>query len=421
MRRERIFVAVLVSGEDWRRRFYIFACCICAKVIYLAYQLKYYEEFMSLDCGIVGLPNVGKSTIFSALTAAPAEAANFPFCTIDPNVGIVDLPDERLDFLASVNNPKKKTPASVKFVDIAGLIKGASQGEGLGNQFLANIRECACIAHVVRCFDNPDIMHVREDSKVEAPVDPESDVLTINFELAQADLQTIAKRQEKNVKTVRALGKEAEKQLAPFNSAVEKILPLLQEGKCARLADLSDDEKLAVKDMFLLTMKPTLYVANVDEDSIADGSNKYVEVLKKIAAEEHSEVVVICGKFEADLADISDADDRKEFMDSVGLEESGLAVLARKAYKLMGLETFFTGGADECRAWTIHAGDTAPKAAGVIHTDFEKGFIRAEAYSIDDLRKYGSEQKIKEAGKYRQEGKDYVVQDGDVLFFKFNV
>ncbi len=376
---------------------------------------------MSLDCGIVGLPNVGKSTIFSALTAAPAEAANFPFCTIDPNVGIVDLPDERLDFLASVNNPKKKTPASVKFVDIAGLIKGASQGEGLGNQFLANIRECACIAHVVRCFDNPDIMHVREDSKVEAPVDPESDVLTINFELAQADLQTIAKRQEKNVKSVRALGKEAEKQLAPFNSAVEKILPLLQEGKCARLADLTDDEKIAIKDMFLLTMKPTLYVANVDEDSIASGTNKYVEVLKKIADEEKSEVVVICGKFEADLADITDPNDRKEFMDSVGLKESGLAVLARKAYHLMGLETFFTGGPDECRAWTIHAGDTAPKAAGVIHSDFEKGFIRAEAYSIEDLRKYGSEQKIKEAGKYRQEGKDYVVQDGDVLFFKFNV
>ena len=376
---------------------------------------------MSLDCGIVGLPNVGKSTIFSALTAAPAEAANFPFCTIDPNVGIVDLPDERLDFLASIHNPKKKTPASVKFVDIAGLIKGASQGEGLGNQFLANIRETACIAHVVRCFDNPDIMHVREDSKVEAPVDPESDILTINFELAQADIQTITKRQEKNIKQVRALGKEAEKQLAPFNSAVEKIIPLLQEGKCARLADLTDDEKIAVKDMFLLTMKPTLYVANIDEDSIADGTNKYVETLKKIAESENSEVVVICGKFEADLAEITDPVDRKDFMDSVGLTESGLAVLARKAYHLMGLATFFTGGADECRAWTIHAGDTAPKAAGVIHTDFEKGFIRAEAYSIEDLRQYGSEQKIKEAGKYRQEGKDYIVKDGDVLFFKFNV
>jgi hypothetical protein len=376
---------------------------------------------MSLDCGIVGLPNVGKSTIFSALTAAPAEAANFPFCTIDPNVGIVDLPDERLDFLASIHNPKKKTPASVKFVDIAGLIKGASQGEGLGNQFLANIRETACIAHVVRCFDNPDIMHVREDSKVEAPVDPESDILTINFELAQADIQTITKRQEKNIKQVRALGKEAEKQLAPFNSAVEKIMPLLQEGKCARLADLTDDEKIAVKDMFLLTMKPTLYVANIDEDSIADGTNKYVETLKKIAESENSEVVVICGKFEADLAEITDPADRKDFMDSVGLTESGLAVLARKAYHLMGLATFFTGGADECRAWTIHAGDTAPKAAGVIHTDFEKGFIRAEAYSIEDLRQYGSEQKIKEAGKYRQEGKDYIVKDGDVLFFKFNV
>ena len=376
---------------------------------------------MALECGIVGLPNVGKSTIFSALTAAPAAAENFPFCTIDPNIGIVDLPDERLDFLAGIHNPKKKTPASVKFVDIAGLIKGASQGEGLGNQFLANIRECSVISHVVRCFDNPDIMHVRDSANEAAPIDPESDILTINWELCQADLDTIAKREEKNIKTVRALGKDAEKQLAPWNSAVAKIKPLLTDGKCARTADLTDDEKLAVKDMFLLTMKPTLYVANVDEDSVESGTNKYVEVVKKYADEEKSEVVVICGKFEADLAEITEDADRKEFMESVGLKESGLAVLARKAYHLMGLRTFFTGGPDECRAWTIHSGDKAPQAAGVIHTDFEKGFIKAEAYTIDDLRKYGSEAEIKAAGKYRQEGKEYVVQDGDVLFFKFNV
>lgn len=376
---------------------------------------------MALECGIVGLPNVGKSTIFSALTAAPAAAENFPFCTIDPNIGIVDLPDERLDFMASVFQPKKKTPAAVKFVDIAGLIKGASQGEGLGNKFLANIRETSVIAHVVRCFDNPDIMHVRDNANEAAPIDPESDILTINWELAQADLDTIEKRQDKVTRAVRSLGKEEEKKYAPWTSAVAKIKPLLVDGKCARMANLSDDEKVAVADMFLLTMKPTIYVANVDEDSIADGTNKYVEIVKKYAAEENSEVVVICGKFEADLAEITDPSDRKDFMDSVGLTESGLATLAKKTYHLMGLRTFFTGGPDECRAWTIHVGSKAPQAAGVIHTDFEKGFIRAEAYSIDDLRQYGTEQKIKEAGKFRQEGKEYVVQDGDVLFFKFNV
>lgn len=374
-----------------------------------------------MDCGIVGLPNVGKSTIFSALTAAPAAAENFPFCTIDPNIGIVDLPDERLDFLCEVNQPKKKTPASVKFVDIAGLIKGASNGEGLGNQFLANIRETACIAHVVRCFDNPDIMHVRENANTEAAIDPESDILTINMELALADLETIRKRQEKVTKSIRALGKDEEKKLAAWTSAVAKIKPLLEDGKRALQADLSDDEKLAVRDMFLLTMKPLFYVANIDEDSIAEGTNSYVETVKKIAAAENSEVVVICGKFEADLSEISDDAERKDFMEAAGLTESGLAVLARKAYQMMGLRTFFTGGSDECRAWTIHAGDTAPKAAGVIHTDFEKGFIKAEAYTIEDLRKYGSEAKIREAGKYRVEGKDYIVQDGDVLFFKFNV
>ena len=376
---------------------------------------------MALSCGIVGLPNVGKSTIFTALTAAPAAAENFPFCTIDPNIGIVDLPDERLDFISSVFQPKKKTPASVKFVDIAGLIKGASNGEGLGNQFLANIREVTCIAHVVRCFDNPDIMHVRDNANESAPIDPESDILTINMELALADLDTIRKRQEKVTKACRALGKEEEKKYAAWNSAVAKIKPLLEDGKCARMADLSDDEKNAVQEMFLLTMKPAFYVCNVDEDAISAGTNAYVDVVRKYAAEEHSDVVVLCGKFESDLSEITDEADRKEFMEAAGLKESGLNVLARTSYALMGLRTFFTGGSDECRAWTIHAGDTAPKAAGTIHTDFEKGFIKAEAYSIDDLRKYGSEAKIKEAGRYRLEGRDYVVQDGDVLFFKFNV
>lgn len=376
---------------------------------------------MKLTCGIVGLPNVGKSTIFSALTKAPAAAENYPFCTIDPNIGVVDLPDERLDFMASVFQPKKKIPASVDFVDIAGLIKGASKGEGLGNQFLANIRETTVIAHVVRCFDNPDIQHVRDDAKTDAPVDPESDILTINYELAQADLDTIAKRQEKVTKTIRAMGKEKEREFANYTSAVAKIKPLLQEGRGARLAELTDDEKAAVYDLHLLTIKPQIFVCNIDEDTISTGTNKYVEAVQKIAAEEKSEYIVICGKFEADLSDISDPADRKEFMESVGLKESGLSVLSRQVYHLMGLRTFFTGGPDECRAWTIHAGDKAPQAAGVIHTDFEKGFIKAEAYTVDDLRTYGSEEKIKVAGKYRTEGKDYEVQDGDVLFFKFNV
>ena len=369
---------------------------------------------MKLTCGIVGLPNVGKSTIFSALTKAPAEAANYPFCTIDPNIGIVDLPDERLDFMASVFQPKKKIPATVDFVDIAGLIKGASSGEGLGNKFLANIRETAVIAHVVRCFDNPDIQHVRDDARTEAPVDPESDILTIDFELAQADLDTIAKRAEKITKQIRALGKDEEKRLAPYFSAVEKIKPLLTDGKCARMADLTDEEKNAVYDLHLLTIKPQVFICNIDEDTIPAGTNKYVETVQKIAKEQKSEAIVICGKFEADLAEIDDENDRKEFMESAGLKESVLSVLAKHVYHLMGLRTFFTGGSDECRAWTIHEGDKAPQAAGVIHTDFEKGFIKAEAYTVDDLRQYGSEAKIKEAGKYRQEGKDYVVQDGDV-------
>ncbi len=376
---------------------------------------------MKLTCGIVGLPNVGKSTIFSALTKAPAAAENYPFCTIDPNVGVVELPDERLDFMASVFQPKKKIPATVDFVDIAGLIKGASQGEGLGNQFLANIRETSVIAHVVRCFDNPDIQHVRDDAKTDAPIDPESDILTINYELCQADLDTINKRQDKVTRAIRAMGKEEEKKYSGYLSAVKKLIPVLQEGKCAREVELTDEEKAGIYDLHLLTVKPQLFVCNIDEDTIEAGTNKYVETVKKMAAAEKSEVIVICGKFESDLVEITDPNDRKEFMESVGLKESGLTVLARAAYHLMGLRTFFTGGPDECRAWTIHNGDKAPQAAGVIHTDFEKGFIKAEAYTVDDLRQYGSEEKIKEAGKYRTEGKEYVVQDGDVLFFKFNV
>ena len=376
---------------------------------------------MKLTCGIVGLPNVGKSTIFSALTRAPAEAANYPFCTIEPNHGVVELPDERLDFMAGVFQPKKKIPATVDFVDIAGLIKGASNGEGLGNQFLANIRETSVIAHVVRCFDNPDIQHVRDDAKTDAPIDPESDILIINYELCQADIDTITKREDKVVRQIRAMGKAEEKKFAGYRSAVDKILPLLQEGKCARQAELTDEEMEGIYDLHLLTIKPQLFVCNIDEDTIESGTNDYVERVKKLAVEEKSNVIVICGKFESDLVDIETPEDRKEFMDSVGLKESGLTVLARAAYNLMGLRTFFTGGADECRAWTIHNGDKAPQAAGVIHTDFEKGFIKAEVYSIDDLKQYGSEAEIKAHGKYRQEGKDYVVQDGDCMFFKFNV
>jgi GTP-binding protein YchF len=370
--------------------------------------------FMAINCGIVGLPNVGKSTIFSALTSAPAEAANYPFCTINPNVGIVDVPDSRLAYLTAAFKPKKTIPAAVEFVDIAGLVKGASKGEGLGNQFLSHIREVGVIAQVVRCFENADIIHVNNK------VDPASDIETINIELALADLDTVDKRADRATRAARVQGKDAQKESEVVLSAIAKIRPLLEDGKAARNASLTDDEKAAIYDCHLITMKPQMYVCNVDEAGMKNG-NAHIETVRKIAAAEGADTVVICGKFEAELADLESPEEKLAFLEEIGLKESGLTSLARAAYHLLGLRTFFTAGEDECRAWTIRSGDTAPKAAGVIHTDFERGFIKAEVYSFDDFVKYGTEQKIREAGRYRQEGKEYVVADGDVIFFKFNV
>ena len=368
---------------------------------------------MALNCGIVGLPNVGKSTIFSALTSAKAEAANYPFCTIDPNVGVVAVPDPRLDKLVAMFSPKRRVPAIVEFVDIAGLVKGASQGEGLGNQFLSHIREVGMIAHVVRCFDDPDIIHVANR------VDPEDDIEVIHTELALADLETLDKRLDKLQKQLKvqdpAVKKETEKEIA----ALSKIRPALQMGKPARSVPLESDEAEAVRSAFLITMKREIFVCNVDESGV--GGNAHVEAVKKAAQVIDSEAVVICGKFEAELADIESQEEKREFLEGIGLAESGLSSLIHSAYRLLGLRTFFTAGEDECRAWTIPAGAKAPQAAGVIHTDFEKGFIKAEIYHYSDLVALGLEAAVRAAGKLRQEGRDYVVQDGDVVFFKFNV
>ncbi len=364
---------------------------------------------MTLQCGIVGLPNVGKSTIFNAMTAAGAAAANYPFCTIEPNIGIVSVPDERLDKIAALFNPKKIIPTAMEFVDIAGLVKGASKGEGLGNQFLGHIRSVDAIAHVVRCFEDPDVVHVHGD------VDPIRDTEVIETELMLADLESLTQRLDKMAKKAKTGDKEA----ALTHPVALKIQKGLEEGKPARSQDLTPEEKIIARSLSLITAKPVMYVANVMEKDILNPPES-VKKLKEFATREGAEVVVISGKIESEIAELSQ-EERTQFLAELGLKESGLHQLARAGYKLLGLVTYFTAGEQEVRAWTITTGTKAPQAAGVIHSDFEKGFIRAECYHYHDLITLGSEAKIKEAGKMRLEGKEYVVQDGDILFFRFNV
>jgi GTP-binding protein YchF len=360
-----------------------------------------------MKCGIVGLPNVGKSTLFNALTRAGIAAENYPFCTIEPNVGIVEVPDPRLGRLAGIAQPQKVIPAVVEFVDIAGLVAGASKGEGLGNKFLANIRETDAIAHVVRCFEDPNVVHVA------GKVDPVSDIETINTELALADLDAVERQISKHAKVAQTAGDKEAQRLV---SALKKVQAVLDAGRPARTADLSREEHAVLKPLFLLTMKPTMYVANVAEK----GSQDLLDKVKDYAAKEGAPVVPISAAIESQIVDMSD-EDKKLFLEDMGMEEPGLNRVIRAAYKLLGLQTYFTAGPKEVRAWTVPAGATAPQAAGVIHTDFERGFIRAEVASYDDFVAHGGEQGAKEAGKLRLEGKDYTVRDGDVIHFRFNV
>ncbi|HYD55582.1 MAG TPA: redox-regulated ATPase YchF [Burkholderiales bacterium] len=360
-----------------------------------------------MKCGIVGLPNVGKSTLFNALTKAGIAAENYPFCTIEPNVGIVPVPDPRLEVLASIAKPLKVVPAVTEFVDIAGLVAGASKGEGLGNKFLANIRETDAIAHVVRCFEDPNVVHVA------GKVDPVSDIETINTELALADLDAVERQISKHAKLAQTAGdKEAQRLVA----ALEKVRKVLDAGRPARTADLSKEELSVVRPLFLLTMKPTMYVANVAEK----GSDALLNEVLAYAQKEKAPVVPVSAAIEAQIADLSE-EDKQIFLEDMGMKEPGLNRVIRAAYALLGLQTYFTAGEKEVRAWTVPAGATAPQAAGVIHTDFERGFIRAEVAAYEDFVANRGEQGAKEAGKLRLEGKDYVVRDGDVIHFRFNV
>ncbi len=363
---------------------------------------------MGIKCGIVGLPNVGKSTLFNALTKAGIAAANFPFCTIEPNVGVVPVPDPRLDVLAGIVKPQKVIPTAVEFVDIAGLVAGASKGEGLGNKFLANIRETDAIAHVVRCFEHGDIVHVA------GKVDPIADIETIDTELALADLESV----DKALNRVERAAKANDKEALAKRPVLQKLQAVLNEGGSARSAGLDEDEKALVRDLFLLTLKPLMYIANVREDGFEN--NAHLDAVRARAEAEGAEVVPICAAIEEEIAQLDEAD-RDEFLKDLGLEEPGLNRVIRAGYRLLGLQTYFTAGVKEVRAWTVKKGATAPQAAGVIHTDFEKGFIRAETMAYDDFVKYNGEAGCKEAGRLRLEGKEYLVKEGDILHFRFNV